>query len=65
MASLPSGFIMTLGFYAAILSLILWFVFSKFLKIIVIKTWLHWILLYGFSVAVLYGLALSFVDNWD
>ena len=54
-----------LAVYGAIFSLILWFVFAKFFKIIVIKTWLHWILLFGFSCAVIYAVLVSVIpDNY-
>ena len=48
--------------FGGILSFILYFVFSRWLKLIVIKTWMHWILLFGFSVAVIYFYLWSIMD---
>ena len=56
--------LITWGVFGLIFTFILYFVFSRWLKLIVIKTWMHWILLFGFSVAVIYFYLWSIMDNY-
>jgi len=46
--------LITWGVFGLIFTFILYFVFSKFLKLFVIKTWWHWIILFTVSIVLFY-----------